>query len=125
VGGRSLAFYPIRFDLWKDLKEKHIVVNMSKHPLLVVSRRTFVSGVAKINTLQQDPIVTQLLPRLHMDLGARSFVSGVDCNDPGKSPIIELLVILFFTSLRRLASSCIHNLACFVKLKNYFSENYF
>jgi hypothetical protein len=28
-----------------------------------------------------------------VDLGARSLVSGVDCNDPEKSPILELLVI--------------------------------
>jgi hypothetical protein len=36
--------------------------------------------------VHEDPIVTQLLPRLIVDLGARSLVSGVDCNDPEKYP---------------------------------------
>jgi hypothetical protein len=31
-----------------------------------------------------------------VDLGARSLVSGVDCNDPEKSPLLELLVIFLF-----------------------------
>jgi hypothetical protein len=48
---------------------------------------------------QEDPIVyLTSLPRLNVDLGARSLVSGVDCNDPEKFPILELLVILFFAS---------------------------
>jgi hypothetical protein len=39
------------------------------------------------------------------------------CNDPEKSSLLELLVIFFFASSWHLASSCIVNLACFVKLK--------
>jgi hypothetical protein len=49
--------------------------------------------------MQEDPIVAQLLPRLNVDLGARSLVSGVDCNDPEKSPILELFVLFIFASL--------------------------
>jgi hypothetical protein len=93
VGGRSIAFYPNRVVL-----REVIDVNMSHHPLLVVSRRRpLVSGVAEFNMAQKDLIVYPTsLPRLNVDLGARSLVSGVDCNDPEKSPILELLVILFF-----------------------------
>jgi hypothetical protein len=47
VGGRSLAFYPIRFDLWKDLDEKHVDINMSEHHLLVVSRRNLLLVVSR------------------------------------------------------------------------------
>jgi hypothetical protein len=52
----------------------------------------------EFNMAHEDPIVTQLLPRLIVDLGARSLVSGVDCNDPEKYPVLVLLVIFFFAS---------------------------
>jgi hypothetical protein len=39
----------------------------------------------------EDPIVYPTLsPYTSMDLGARSLVSGVDCNDPEKYPILEI-----------------------------------
>jgi hypothetical protein len=48
---------------------------------------------------REDSIVSPTLsPYTSVDLGARSLVGGVDCNDPEKSPILELLVLLFFTS---------------------------
>jgi hypothetical protein len=48
---------------------------------------------------REDSIVSPTLsPYMSVDLGARSLVSGVDCNDPEKYPIIELLVIFFFAS---------------------------
>jgi hypothetical protein len=50
VGGRSLAFYPNRYDLWKDLDEKHIDVNVSKHSLLVVSIRNLLLVVSTAST---------------------------------------------------------------------------
>jgi hypothetical protein len=50
VGGRSLAFYSIRFDLWKDLDEKHVDVNMSKHPLLLVSKRNLLLVMSRGST---------------------------------------------------------------------------
>jgi hypothetical protein len=37
-------------------------------------------------------------PYTCVDLGARSLVSGVDCNDPENSPILELFVLFLFTS---------------------------
>jgi hypothetical protein len=47
--------------------------------------------------MQEDPIVSPTLsPYTSVDLGARSLVGGVDCNNPEKSPILELLVIFFF-----------------------------
>jgi hypothetical protein len=49
-------------------------------------------------TLEDLIVYLTLFPYTSVDLGARSLVSGVDCNDPEKSPILELLVILFFTS---------------------------
>jgi hypothetical protein len=53
---------------------------------------------------REDSIVSPTLsPYTSVDLGARSLVSGVDCNDPEKSPILELLVISFSHH----ASSCI------------------
>jgi hypothetical protein len=55
-----------------------------------------------------------------VDLGARSLVGGVDCNGPEKFPLLELLVIFFFASSWRRASSCIYHLACFCQIKNYF-----
>jgi hypothetical protein len=64
-----------------------------------VEKEPLVSGVTEFNMAQEDPIVyPTFLPRLNMDLGTRSLVSGVDCNDPGKSPLLELLVIFFFAS---------------------------
>jgi hypothetical protein len=43
----------------------------------------------EFNMEKEDPIVyLTLTPYTSMDLGARSLVSGVDCNDPVKSPII-------------------------------------
>jgi hypothetical protein len=48
----------------------------------------------------EDSIVSPTLsPYTSVDLGARSLVSGVDCNDPEKSPILELFVVFFFASL--------------------------
>jgi hypothetical protein len=40
----------------------------------------------EFNMAHEDSIVTQLLPHLIVDLGERSLVSGVDCNDPEKFP---------------------------------------
>jgi hypothetical protein len=82
VDGRSLAFNPNRFVQWK------IIVIVSKSPLLVVSRRKpLVSGVAEFNMKHEDPIVSPTLsPYTSVDLGARSLVSGVDCNDPENYP---------------------------------------
>jgi hypothetical protein len=62
-----------------------------------VEKKPLVSGVTEFNMAQEDPIVYPTsLPRLNMDLGARSLVSGVDCNDPEKSQILELLVLFIF-----------------------------
>jgi hypothetical protein len=46
-----------------------------------------------------DFIVSPTLSPLH-ECGSRGeiLVSGVDCNDPEKSPILELIVIFFFAS---------------------------
>jgi hypothetical protein len=45
----------------------------------------------------KDSIVSPTLsPYTSVDLGVRSLVSGVDCNDPGKSPILELFVLFLF-----------------------------
>jgi hypothetical protein len=89
-----------------------------------VEKKSLVSGVEKnrstlrpgnVNMKREDSIVSPTLsPCTSVDLGARSLVSGVDCNDPEKSPILELLVIFFFTSLRRHASI---TLQVFVKYK--------
>jgi hypothetical protein len=40
--------------------------------------------------------LTNSSPYTSVDLGARSLVSGVDCNDPEKSPILELFVLFLF-----------------------------
>jgi hypothetical protein len=98
VGERSLAFILIGSIVRRISTERHhrqceqesLVGGIEKEPL--------VSGVAAINTVYEDPIVYPTSPLLIVDLGARSIVSGVDCNDPEKSPILELIVIFFFTS---------------------------
>jgi hypothetical protein len=74
-----------------------------------VEKKSLVSGVEKnrstlrpgnVNIKREDSIVSPTLsPYTHVDLGARSLVSGVDCNDPKKSLILELLVLLIFASL--------------------------
>jgi hypothetical protein len=81
-------------------------------------KKPLVSGVARINTVQEDSIVYPTPLRLIVDLGARSLVSGVDCNDSKNSPKLELLVIFFFTSSRRHASSP----CAFFYNKNYFAN---
>jgi hypothetical protein len=43
-------------------------------------------------------------------------VEGGGCNDPEKSPLLELLVIFFFASSWCHASSCIYNFACFYQI---------
>jgi hypothetical protein len=76
--------------------------------------------------VQEDSVVTQLLPRLIVDLGARSLVSGVDCNDPEKSPILVLLVIFFSRHrdvMHHIPASII--LHIFVKLKIILTKLYF
>jgi hypothetical protein len=75
---------------------------------MVSRRKPLVSGVEKNrstlrsgndNMKREDSIVSPTLsPYMSVDLGARSLVSGVDCNDPEKSLILELLVIFFFAS---------------------------
>jgi hypothetical protein len=70
-----------------------------------VEKKSLVSGVEKngstlrpgnINIKREDSIVSPTLsPYTSVDLGARSLVSGVDCNDPEKSPLLQLLVISF------------------------------
>jgi hypothetical protein len=73
-----------------------------------VEKKPLVSGVEKnrstlrsgnVNMKGEDSIVSPTLsPYTSVDLGARSLVSGVDCNDPEKSPILKFLVIFFFAS---------------------------
>jgi hypothetical protein len=95
VGGRSLAFYPNRFDPWKDLDEK-IICHQHEQASLVggIEEKPLVSGVEEnrstlrfgnVNMKREDSIVSPtLFPYTSVDLGARSLVSGVDCNDPEK-----------------------------------------
>jgi hypothetical protein len=85
-----------------------------------VKNKPLISGVATINTMQEDPIVAQLLPRLNVDLGARSLVSGVDCNDPEKSPILELFFFLFLHHCDVMHHHASFTLHVFIKSKkNY------
>jgi hypothetical protein len=90
-----------------------------------VKEKPLVSGVTEFELAQEDPIVTQLLPGLSVDLGARYLVSGVNCNDLKKYPILVLLVLIFFTSSWRHASSCIYHLAYFYQTKIILYNVYF
>jgi hypothetical protein len=61
-----------------------------------VEKKPMVSGVAESNMAQDDPIVSPTLsPYMSVDLGARSLVSGVDCNDPENTPIRFCLLFSF------------------------------
>jgi hypothetical protein len=76
---------------------------------------------------KEDPIVyLTLTPYTSMDLGARSLVSGVDCNDPGKSPILEFVCYFLF---RIIVTFCIimHliTLHIFVNTKIIWSKLYY
>jgi hypothetical protein len=76
---------------------------------------------------REDLIVSPTLsPYLSVDLGARSFVSGVDCNRPRKNPLYYNC--LLFSCLRHLdimhhhASITLHNL---VKLNLFGIKSFF
>jgi hypothetical protein len=72
----------------RQREQEHFVGGVEKKP--------FVSGVEKnrstlrsgnVNMKREDSIVSPTLsPYTSVDLGARSLVSGVDCNDPEKFP---------------------------------------
>jgi hypothetical protein len=66
-----------------------------------------------------------LFPRFNVDLGARSLVSGVDCNDPEKSPLLKLLVISFFASSWRVHHHAYLTLHVFVESKIIWLKIYF
>jgi hypothetical protein len=117
VGGRSLAFYPNRF-----VSSKVHHHQREQEPLVGgVEKRSLISGVEEnrstlrsgnVNMKREDSIVSPTLsPYTSMDLGARSLVSGVDCNDPEKSPIRIDCYFLFGVIL----TSCILHLARFLK----------
>jgi hypothetical protein len=65
---------------------KFIIVNMSKNPLLVVSRRNLLLVVSTSTTRGRSDSLTNSSPYMSVDLEARSLVGGVDCNGPEKSP---------------------------------------
>jgi hypothetical protein len=104
VGGRFLAFYPNRFvsseGLHRQCEEEFLVGGVEKKPLVSgVEKNRSTLRLGNVNIKREDSIVSPTLsPYTSVDLGARSLVSGVDCNDPEKSPLLELLVIFFFTS---------------------------
>jgi hypothetical protein len=50
---------------------------------------------------------------------------GIHCNDPEKSPILELFVLFLFRVIVTYASSCIYNRACFVNLKLFETKSAF
>jgi hypothetical protein len=75
---------------------------------------------------REDSIVSPTLsPYMSVDLGARSLVSGVDCNGPGKS---NIRIVCSFSFLRHLdimhhhASFTLH---VFVKSKTIWNQIYF
>jgi hypothetical protein len=52
-----------------------------------VEKKPLVSGVTEFNMAREDSIVSPILfPHTNVDLGARSLVSGVDCNNQEKFP---------------------------------------
>jgi hypothetical protein len=124
MGGRSLAFYHNRF-----VSSEGLCHRCEQEPLVGgVEKESLVSGVADFNTPQEDPIVTQLLPlpHLNMDLGARSLVSGVGCNDPKKIPKLEFVCSFSFLRccdvIHHHASITLH---AFVKPKHILYKLYF
>jgi hypothetical protein len=87
VCGRSLAFILIGSIFRRISGERHRHQHEQAFLVGGVEKKPLVSGVVEFNTMHEDPIVHQLLPCLNVDLGARSLVSGVDCNDMGNTPI--------------------------------------
>jgi hypothetical protein len=80
-----------------------------------VEKKSLVSGVEKnrstlrsgnVNMKHEDSIVSPtLFPYTSVDLGARSLVSGVDCNDPEKKiPNIRIVCYFLFCVI---VTSCI------------------
>ena len=66
---------------------------------LKVELHLLVSGVEKVNTEYEESIVyPSLLVASAWIAGARSLVSGVDCNAPGVSPQIRFLFVFFLAS---------------------------
>jgi hypothetical protein len=80
----------------RQYEQEFLVGSVEKKPLVSgveENRSTLRSG--NVNMKREDSIVSPTLsPYTSVDLGARSLVSGVDCNDLEKSPI---LVLLFFS----------------------------
>jgi hypothetical protein len=88
----------------RSVLRKFIIVNVSKNPLLVVSRRNLLLVVSTSTTRGRSDSLTNSSPYMSVDLGARSLVGGVDCNGPEKSPLLEIACyFLFHISL----TSCI------------------
>jgi hypothetical protein len=65
--------------------------------------------------MHEDPIVYPTPPRLIVDLGTRSLVSGVDYNDPKNIPI-RICLLFSFSRLR----DVMH-----LHLMHFFRINYF
>jgi hypothetical protein len=112
---------------WEARRRQHkqasLVSGVEKKPLVSgveKNRSTLRSG--NVNMKREDSIVSPTLsPYTSVDLGARSLVSGVDCNDPEKSPILDLFALFFFASSWCHASS---SYAFFI-VKIIFPKSYF